>query len=137
MLCAKAKTRKLLHGCSGVLRKPTPQICRAGGLESCETVCQRHFDQIRREDDRNCSCPSTWGHSKKLHGHPIPSRFHNVLDEAGRSLDKYKPGTRWCNKCRDEAPKKLKNWPEPHEESSCAKRRKENLQVEVRSRVIV
>ena len=33
MLCAKAKTRRLYSGCSGVLRTPTPQVCRTGGFE--------------------------------------------------------------------------------------------------------
>jgi len=27
----------------------------------------------------------------------------------------YKPGTRWCNKCRNEAPKRFKNWPQLEE----------------------
>ena len=69
MLCSKAKTRRLWDGCSGILRKANPQVCRAGGLQPNEMVCQRHLDKIRREDDRRCSCPSTWGHSSRLHGH--------------------------------------------------------------------
>ena len=116
MLCAKAKTRRVLHGCSGDLRKLTPQVCRAGGLQALETICQRHFDQIRREDDRRCSRPSTWGHSHKLHAHPIPTRYYRILDEVGQeSCTLYKPGTRWCNKCRMEAPKIFQNWPQPEE----------------------
>ena len=105
-------------GCSGVLRPPTAQVCRAGGLEPCESVCQRHFDQIRRRDDKTCSCPSTWGHSLKLHGHPVPTGYYRILDQVGRSSASYKPGTRWCNKCRTEAPKRFKNWPQLEEEST-------------------
>ena len=112
MLCAKAKTRRLLNGCSGVLRKPTSQVCRAGGLEPYESVCQKHFDQIRREDDKKCSCPSTWGHSRKLHGHRIPTHYYRFLDQVGQNSSSYKPGTRWCNKCRTIAPKRLTNWPQ-------------------------
>lgn len=115
MLCAKANSRGLFYGCGGVLRTPTSQICRAGGLEPCDSVCQRHFDQIRREDNKKCSCPSTWGHTAKLNGHPIPCGYFQILDEVGRSLPEYKPGTRWCNKCRTEAPKRLRNWPRPEE----------------------
>ena len=111
MLCSKAKTRRLLNTCSGVLRTPTSQVCRAGGLQRQESVCQRHFDQIRREDDRRCSCPSTWGHTSKLHCHPIPPRYFEILDRAGSELSSYSPGTRWCNKCRTEAPKRIQNWP--------------------------
>ena len=46
MLCAKAKTRQLLCDCSGALRKPGSQVCRASGIEPYESVCQEHFDKI-------------------------------------------------------------------------------------------
>ena len=62
MLSATAKTRQLLCGSGGDLRTPSSQVCRAGGYES---ICQRHFDRIHREDDKTCSHPSTWGHSRK------------------------------------------------------------------------
>ena len=80
-------------------------------------VHQRHFDKIRREDDRRCSCPSTWGHSSKLHGHAIPSHFFQVLDQAGSNFPCYQPGTRWCNKCQSEAPKRIQKWPKKDENS--------------------
>ena len=117
MFCAKAKTRQLLCECSGALRPPTSQVCRAGGIEPCESVCQRHFDKIRREDDKTCSCPSSWGHSRRLHAHPVPTKYYQILDQVGRSsASSYKPGTRCCNKCRNEAPKRFKNWPQLEEE---------------------
>ena len=53
MLGATAKTRQLLCGSGGDLRTPTSQVCRAGGYES---ICQRHFDRIHRED-KTCSHP--------------------------------------------------------------------------------
>ena len=90
MLCSKAKTRQLSDGCSGILRKVTPQACRAGGPQRNEMVCQR-------------SCTSTWGHSSKLHGHAIPSHFFQTLDQAGPNFPCYQPGTHWCNKCPSEA----------------------------------
>ena len=107
--------RQFLCSCSGVLRTPASQVCRAGRLEPYEFIRQRHFDQIRREDDKTCSCPSTWGHSGKLHGHPVPFRFYQILDQVGQSRASYKPGTR-CNKCRKEAPKRFKNWLQLEEE---------------------
>ena len=115
-LCAKAKPRRFLCCCSRVLRTATAKVCRAGRLEPYEFICQQHFDQIRREDDKTCSRSSTWGHSRKLHGHPVPFRFYRILDQVGRSSASYKPGTRWCNKCRTEAPKRFKNWPQLEEE---------------------
>ena len=62
MLSATAKTRQLLCGSGGDLRTPTSQVCRDGGNE---LICQRHFDNIHREDDKTCSHPSTCGHSRK------------------------------------------------------------------------
>lgn len=116
MLCAKAKTRQLLCDCSGVLRTPTSQVCRAGGIEPHEVVCQRHFDKIRREDEKTCSCPSSWGHSSKLHAHPVPARYYQILDQVGRSsASSYQPGTRWRNKCRNEVLKRFKDWPQLEE----------------------
>lgn len=111
ILCAKAKTRWLNSGCSGVLRTPTPQVCRAGCFGPSELVCQLHFDRIRREDDKTCSCPSAWGHSQKLHSHCIPAHFYKILDQVGQKSSTYRPGIRWCNLCRAEAHKRLKNWP--------------------------
>ena len=40
MLCAKAKTRQLLCDCSGAVRTASSQVCRAGGIEPYELVCQ-------------------------------------------------------------------------------------------------
>ena len=54
-LCAKAKNRHLSEGCSGPLRHTNLQVYRAGELEPFEMVYQRHFDSIRRQDDRRCS----------------------------------------------------------------------------------
>ena len=54
--CVQAKTRQRLCGYSRVLRTPTSQDCSAGGHKS---VCLRHFNQIRREDDKTRSHPSS------------------------------------------------------------------------------
>ena len=111
LLCSNAKTRRLSDSCNGILRKANPQVCRAGGLQPKEMVCQRHFDKIRREYDRRCSCLSTWEHSSKLHSHAIPHHFFPTVDQAGFNFPNYQPGTRQCNKCRSEAPQRIQNWP--------------------------
>ena len=129
MLCSKAKTRRLSDGCSGILRKANPQVCRAGGLQPKEMVCQRHFDKIRREDDRRCSCPSAWGHSSRLHGHAIPHHFFPTLDHAGFNFPNYQPGTRWCNKCRSEAPQRIQNWPKSDKSENIATSQQDHTQV--------
>jgi len=122
MLCTKAKTRLLVSACNGSLRKPSPQICRSGAIDELELVCQKHCDQIRRKDEKKCSCPSTWGHSPKIHPHPIPQKYYEILDEVGRDLELYSPGTRWCHKCKKNAPERLANWPKV-----ASKRKKVNL----------
>ena len=66
-------------------------------------VCMFHKNKIVWSDTNRCSCPSTWGHSKTLHRHPIPKRMFNILDKAGENVDGYRPGTRWCNKCQQNA----------------------------------
>ena len=52
-------------------------------------------------EDKRCSSPSLWGHSKILSKRPIPERLYAVFDEVGRnSVTEYKSGTNWCPKCR-------------------------------------
>ena len=63
-------------GSSGDQRTPTSQVCRAGGYES---IRQRNFYHIDREDDKTCSHPS---HSRKYnHGH-LPNCTRYKLAEA-------------------------------------------------------
>ena len=47
-----------LCDCSGALRTPTSQVCRAGGIKAYEPVCQQHFDKIHQEDDKFMSLKS-------------------------------------------------------------------------------
>ena len=119
MLWVKAKTRQLLRDCSSALRTPSSQVCTAGGIKPYESACQGHLNKICREDDRTCSCLSSWGHSWKIHAHPVPTRYYQILDQVGRSSAlSYNPGTLWCNKYSKEAPKRFKKWPQLEEEIS-------------------
>ena len=119
MLWVKAKTRQLLRDCSSALRTPSSQVCTAGGIEQYESACQGHLNKIRREDDRTCSCLSSWGHSWKIHAHPVQTRYYQILDQVGRSSAlAYIHGTCWCNKCSKEARKRFKNWRHLEEEIS-------------------
>lgn len=105
MLCFFATTRQSEQHCSGILRKTDLEIQRCARIPLSQHICQRHFDEIRRENERRCSCPSTWGHSKRLHPQPIPITYHKVLDQEGKTFPGYRPGTCWCNKCHKQAPK--------------------------------
>lgn len=104
MLCFFAKTRQSSENCRGNLKKINKDIQRSSQISISECLCQLHYDEIRRRNNKRCSCPSTWGHSKSLHPHPIPSKYLNPMDKAGQQLEGYIPGTRWCNKCHKKAP---------------------------------
>jgi len=89
--------------CYGQLNICDVTLARAGGIPQGTKVCMFHKNKIVWSDTNRCSCPSTWGHSKTLHRHPIPKRMFNILDKAGENVDGYRPGTRWCNKCQQNA----------------------------------
>ena len=68
-----------------------------------------------------CSCSSTCsigGTRVSKHGHPVSTRYHQIMDEVGRnrSSASYKSWTCWCNKCRTESLKGFKVWPQLGEE---------------------
>ena len=72
---------------------------RAGDIPEGSWICLGHRNVILAEDKR-CSCPSSWGHSKILSKRPIPERLYAAFDEVGRnSVTEDKSGTNWCNKC--------------------------------------
>lgn len=77
-------------------------ISRAGGVPISSQVCVFHKQKIVKQNQR-CSCPSTWGHSKKLHQHPIPQRLYELFDNVGEKKRGYRRGTQWCNKCKQKA----------------------------------
>ena len=112
MLCFFPKTRQSSTNCRGILRKVNKEINRSEKIPLNDLLCQHHYDEIRRRDNKRCSCPSTWGHSKSLHPHPIPTKYFQVLDKAGETVNNYIPGTRWCNECHKTAPKRLLENPE-------------------------
>lgn len=107
MLCFFSKTRRSSQSCRGIFRQTNSEISRSGKIPLNEYLCQHHFDEIRRHNNKRCSCPSTWGHSTSLHPHPIPSKYLQLLDEAGQDIENYIPGTRWCNKCHKTASKRF------------------------------
>ena len=93
MLCTKAKSSHLSEGCRGSFRHINPLRCRAGWLAgwSHELGCQRHFDIIRREADRRCTCPST----REVARSAIPSCLFQTLDKAGAFFPNYQAGGRY------------------------------------------
>ena len=98
----KCRTRQNSN-CYGCYYDVDSAISRAaGGIPIGNKVCVFHKQKIIQENKR-CSCPSTWGHSKKLHKYPIPQRLYGLFDKIGKEKDEYRSGTQWCNKCKEKA----------------------------------
>ena len=80
-------------------RRVDKALSRAGDIPAGLWICLSHRNLILAEDKR-CSCPSSWGHSKILLKRPIPERLYAVFNEVGgNSVTEYRSGTNWCNKC--------------------------------------
>ena len=69
------------------------------------------------------------GDSSRLHGHAIPHHLFPTLDQAGFNFPNYQPGTRWCNKCRSEAPQRIQNWPKSDKSENIATSQQDHTQV--------
>ena len=91
--------------CRGILKPVGERLWRVGG----SYLCERHRFRVLQEDSTRCSCPSSWGHSKFLHLHPIPERLFQIFDSVGRTREGYIPGTRWCNLCKEKANEEFKS----------------------------
>ena len=92
--CIKeARTRTGKNCCEQQLKRVDKALSRTGGIPEGSWICLSHRNLILAEDKR-CSCPSSWGHSKILSKRPIPERLYAVFDEVGRySVTEYKSGT--------------------------------------------
>ena len=99
--CVKEERTRTGKKCSQQqLRRVDKASSRAGDIPEGSWICLSHRNLILAEDKR-CSCPSSWGHSKVLSKHPIPDRLYRVFDDVGRnSFTEDKPGSNLCNKCR-------------------------------------
>ena len=83
--CIKeARTRTGKKCCEQHLRRVDKALSRAGDIPEGSWICLSHRNLILAEDKR-CSCPSSWGHSKILSKRPIPERLYAVFDEVGRN----------------------------------------------------
>jgi len=66
----------------------------------------KHRNEMNRNDKR-CSCPFSWWHSRKLAKIPIPNHWYLAFDQVGKSFSDYKPVTNKYTKCKVEADKKI------------------------------
>ena len=100
--CLREKTRHS-SSCRGRIIALNAEMARVAEVERGNFVCEFHYMQLRKRNDM-CSCPLP-SHSSTLSKTSIPTRLYKVFDEAGRSIESYRPGTRWCTSCRRSADK--------------------------------
>ena len=92
---------------------------RGGTTE--DWACTRHWRRANREANRFCACPLPV-HSNDIYSCTIPERFHKMFDRIGREMSGYRPGLRWCCRCRnkaDEVFKSEKDYLPPEQVSLC------------------
>ena len=102
--CLRGKTRHKFV-CKGRMIVLSTEMARVAESERGNFVCELHYNQLR-ERNNICSCPLT-SHSTTMSNIPIPARLYIVFDQAGRKMPSYRPGTRWCTSCKQNADKKL------------------------------
>jgi len=91
------KTRRRKESCYGDLRPLNDALARAAGTPPRTKVCLKHWRSIEKDDNR-CSSTLSETHSPKLPA--IPRGLYNYIDHHGENSKKYRPGSKWCYKCR-------------------------------------
>ena len=104
MCCLRGKTR-VKYVCQGRMISLKAEMARVANVELGNFVCEYHW-HIPRTTNNACSCPLS-SHSRAMSPTPIPARLFEVFDEVGKSMPLYRPGTRWCTSCRQNADEKF------------------------------
>ena len=94
----RKKTRGAQDLCYGDVRPLTTLLARV--LEVAPGVgyaCLKHRRALEKEDER-CSSVLSGSHSQTLLS--IPRKLYQFNDERGKTIKGYRPGGKWCNKCR-------------------------------------
>lgn len=91
-LLSERKTR-YSSTCRGGIIALNTDMARVAEFKRGKFVCEFHYQQLRKRNNI-CSCllPS---HSSTLSKTSITTRLYKVFDEDGRSIESYRPGTRW------------------------------------------
>ena len=100
--CWFQKKTRTGEECRGTMRRFNDAIARYFGGTTEAWACTRHWTRANREANRFCACPLPV-HSNDIHSRTIPERFHQMFDRIGRMMSGYRPGLRWCCRCRNNA----------------------------------
>ena len=94
----RKKTRGSKDVCYRAARPISTNLARIAGVAAGNAnVCLKHQRELDKSDERCLSVLSTT-HSKKLMA--ILRRVYKFLDERGKDVLDYRPGSNWCNACR-------------------------------------
>ena len=101
------KTRGSKDVCYGDVRPLAADLSRVLGVEpGVGYACLKHRRALDKEDER-CSSALSRSHSKKLS--TIPQKLYQFFDERGKTVVNYRPGGKWCNKCRTSYYREIKS----------------------------
>ena len=106
MLVPQKKTRKG-EECKGKMRRFNAAIARYVGGTTNSWACTRHWTRINREANSFCACPLPV-HSTDISAN-IPARLYEMFDRIGSTTSGYRPGVRWCSRCRKNADQLFKD----------------------------
>ena len=92
------KTRRAKDLCYGDVRLLTTLLARVLGVApGVGYACLKHQRALEKEDEL-CSSVLSSSHSKNLMS--IPRKLYQFHDAQGKTVESYRPGGKWCNKCR-------------------------------------
>ena len=96
--------------CNGKMRRFNAAIARYVGGATDGWACTRHWTRANREANRFCACPLP---VQSVHSNDIsvkiPVRLYEMFDRIGRAMSGYRPGVRWCSRCRRNADRLFKD----------------------------
>ena len=100
------KTRGAKDLCYCDVRPLTTLLARVLGIApGVGYACLKHRRAHEKEDERFSSVLSR-SHSENLMS--IPRKLYQFHDERGKTVESYRPGGKWCNKCRAYYYRKIK-----------------------------
>ena len=78
--------------------KLTTLLARVLGVAPGVGYASLKYRRALEKEDERCSSVLSSSHSKNLMS--IPRKLYQFHDERGKTVDGYRPGGKWYNKCR-------------------------------------
>ena len=92
------KTRGAKDLCYGDVRPLTTLLARVLGVApGVGYACLKHLRALEKKKDERFSSVLSSSHSENLMS--IPRKLYQFHDEQDKTVESYRPGGKWCNKC--------------------------------------